>query len=177
MTESELRERLSGKKANKKQDPIFQNYDVPQTKSNSWMMWPILVLALLLFYIVNDKLKYDDVSPKAQIPDASNTAPDLHGSQDGFRYRQYPHEEIMRMRAEFVSLKTKDAELAEQISKNKELISLLGIVQNNNFVIEKNDYDKRHLVFFNSDWTINQMPRYIELSPEDKEYLDKFVRK
>jgi len=55
-------------------------------------------------------------------------------------------------------------------------LSLMGLLLNENFMIVRNNYNKGHLIFFNRDWTLDQMPHYLELTDDDKEYLKKFVK-
>lgn len=66
--------------------------------------------------------------------------------------------------------------LAAKVKWNGERITLMGMLLNENFMIVRNNYNKGHLIFFNRDWTLDQMPHYLELSDEDREYLKKYVR-
>jgi len=59
---------------------------------------------------------------------------------------------------------------------NSEKITLAGMIINENFMIVRNSYDKNHLVFFNRDWTLDQMPHYLQLTDSDKEYLKNYVK-
>lgn len=67
-------------------------------------------------------------------------------------------------------------ELSEKTSWNSHRIGLMGIIFNENFLIYKNNLDRKNIVFFNRDWTINQMPKCIDLTEEDKEYLKKYIK-
>ena len=40
-----------------------------------------------------------------------------------------------------------------------------------------NGKDASDFIFFNRDWTLDRMPKYIEMTEDDKEYLKKFIRK
>jgi hypothetical protein len=91
--------------------------------------------------------------------------------------------ELARMRADIDALKTSQGKnqqdvdkLAAKVKYNSDRIALLGVVVNENFLIYRNNYDRGHLIFFNRDWTIDQMPHYIELSEQDLNYLKKFVK-
>ena len=66
--------------------------------------------------------------------------------------------------------------LAAKVKWNGERITLVGMLLNENFMIVRNNYDKGHLIFFNRDWTLDQMPHHLELSDEDRDYLKKFVK-
>lgn len=66
--------------------------------------------------------------------------------------------------------------LSKKVDWNGQRITLMGMVLNENFVIVRNNYNKGHLIFFNRDWTLDQMPHYLELTDEDREYLKKYVK-
>lgn len=66
--------------------------------------------------------------------------------------------------------------ITSKVNYDSERINLIGILLNENFLIVRNNQNKGHLIFFNRDWTLDQMPRYMQLSDLDKEYLNKFVR-
>lgn len=68
------------------------------------------------------------------------------------------------------------SKLESKTKFNSERITLTGMVLNENFMIVRNNYDKNHLIFFNRDWTLDQMPHYLQLSQSDKEYLKKYVK-
>lgn len=84
----------------------------------------------------------------------------------------------LRSEIEKISIENKEGfkKLSDRIKANSDRINLTGILLNENFHIVRNNLDKKHLVFFNSDWTLNKMPRYISISDKDKEYLNKFVK-
>lgn len=58
---------------------------------------------------------------------------------------------------------------------NSERIILLGMLANENSMVYRNNYDKNDLVFLNRNWTLNQMPKHLQMTAEDREYLNKFV--
>jgi hypothetical protein len=66
--------------------------------------------------------------------------------------------------------------MAKKVEWNSQRITLMGMLLNENFMIVRNNYNKGHLIFFNRDWTLDQMPHYLELSDEDREYLKKYVK-
>lgn len=76
----------------------------------------------------------------------------------------------------FIAQNEAIAKLQEKVKFNSQRITLTGMVLNENFMIVRNNYDKNHLIFFNRDWTLDQMPHYLQLSDADKEYLKKFVK-
>jgi hypothetical protein len=52
----------------------------------------------------------------------------------------------------------------------------MGLLLNENFTMIMNGKDASDFVFFNRDWTLDRMPKYIEMTEDDKEYLKKFIR-
>lgn len=66
--------------------------------------------------------------------------------------------------------------LATKVKWNSDRINLMAIMLNENFLILRNGNNKGHMIFFNRDWTLDNMPQYIELSDDDKVYLKKFVK-
>jgi len=83
------------------------------------------------------------------------------------------HTDIQRVDADN---KAKLDKLTTKVQWNNDRLTLMGMLLNENFMIVRNNYNKGHLVFFNRDWTLDQMPHYLELSDDDKEYLKKFVK-
>ena len=51
-----------------------------------------------------------------------------------------------------------------------------NLLLNENFSMIMKGADASDFIFFNRDWTLDRMPKYIELTEDDKEYLKKFVR-
>ena len=84
--------------------------------------------------------------------------------------------EVTQLQTEVAKLKQDMDVLSGKVKWNSDRITLMGMVLNENFVITGNNYDRSHLIFFNANWTIDKMPRYLELQEKDKEYLQKFVK-
>ena len=72
--------------------------------------------------------------------------------------------------------KAKVDKLATKVEWNNQRLTLIGVMLNENFMIMRNNADKGHLIFFNRDWTLDQMPHYLELSDGDRAYLQKYVK-
>lgn len=83
---------------------------------------------------------------------------------------------IAQLVTDVEELQTKNKSIEESMSKQARRTAFLGILHNNNFVIMKNNYNRQDLVFFNRDWTIDAMPKYLNLSTEDQEYLRRYLR-
>lgn len=66
-------------------------------------------------------------------------------------------------------------ELSAKLQKTTDKVKALGLLVNENFnIIGQNIPDE--FMFLNRDWTLDRSPKYLELTPEDKEYLRKYVR-
>ena len=64
-----------------------------------------------------------------------------------------------------------------KLNSNSSKIGLMGLLLNENFTMIMNGKDASDFIFFNRDWTLDRMPKYIEMTEDDKEYLKKFIRK
>ncbi len=83
------------------------------------------------------------------------------------------------MRSEFDRLKADNqkqfADLEKRVKWNGDRITLLATVQQENFLTIRNGTN--NFIYFNADWTIDRMPQYLELTPEDKSFLEKYLKK
>lgn len=84
--------------------------------------------------------------------------------------------DVTQLQVDVAKIKQDMEVLTSKVKWNSDRITLMGMVLNENFVITGNNYDRSHLIFFNADWTIDKMPKYLELQEKDKEYLKKFVK-
>lgn len=84
--------------------------------------------------------------------------------------------EVAQLQVDVAKIKQDMDVLTGKVKWNSDRITLMGMILNENFVIMGNNYDRSHLIFFNADWTIDKMPRYLEIQEKDKEYLQKFVK-
>ena len=66
--------------------------------------------------------------------------------------------------------------LQAKVGTLRDKVMLMGLLLNENFNIIKQNDNKDDMVFFNRDWTLDKMPSHIELSDEDKEYLQKYIK-
>jgi len=58
---------------------------------------------------------------------------------------------------------------------NRERLTLLGVLYNNNMAAAKKG--SRDYIYINADWTIDRYPAHLTLSDSDKRFLDRFVVK
>jgi hypothetical protein len=72
--------------------------------------------------------------------------------------------------------KGKYEEIAAKLNITSHKVALMGLLLNENFNILNQNRNVSSLMFFNRDWTLDRMPKYIELSEDDVEYLKKFVK-
>lgn len=62
----------------------------------------------------------------------------------------------------------------DKISKQRDMITLIGACNNENFMANKNN-DNNYL-FINSNWTVPRFPNYIQLNEDDRKWFGKFVQ-
>ena len=80
------------------------------------------------------------------------------------------------MEKQAAEYKAKYDEVMGRLNSASQRMGLMGIMLNENFNILNQNPNRDQLMFFNRDWTLDRMPRYIELSADDVEYLKKYVR-
>lgn len=84
--------------------------------------------------------------------------------------------EIDVLKSEIIKLTLKTDKLKDYLNNHANKVNLLGMISNQNFWVIQANKDKKDLVYFNRDWTINKMPNGITLTEEDKLYLQKYVK-
>lgn len=87
--------------------------------------------------------------------------------------------EVAKLRTELEKLKTEnkaqyDAVIGKLNTVGNKVV-LMGLLLNENFNIIRQSANYEDMVFFNKDWTLDKMPKYIDLSDDDREYLRKYV--
>jgi hypothetical protein len=168
--EIDLRKHLEGIKPKKdwEEEIIEEIQSIPKNvKKNHTkiMLVLLLILGIAIFLIFSLKYKSSCSSDVCQ-----PTPPERNSSSS----------EIAALRAEMQKMsaenKAEMQKLAGKMQWNQDRVTLIGMMMNENFMIIRNDYNKAHLIFFNRDWTIDQMPHYLKLSDEDRDYLQKYVK-
>jgi hypothetical protein len=86
------------------------------------------------------------------------------------------NKEIETLKEEMKKNKDILDKIVSKTQSNTDRIALMGVMINENFCIDKNNFSKEDMIFLNRDWTLNKMPKYIILSEDDKEYLNKYVK-
>lgn len=80
--------------------------------------------------------------------------------------------EIDKLRAE---LTAKIDALGTKLGTTNDKVKAMGLLLNENFNILAQKINDS-FIFLNRDWTLDRSPRYLELHPDDVEYLKKYVR-
>lgn len=65
------------------------------------------------------------------------------------------------------------AKQGERIAKQRDMITLLGACNNENFTAIKNN--DNNFMILNPEWTVNHFPNHIQLNEEDRKWFGKFV--
>lgn len=71
-------------------------------------------------------------------------------------------------------LEKKSIELQQTTEELKKKNLLLGTIVNENFYILKNRGNLKDLIYLNVDWTIDRLPKFIQI--ENKEELEKLLK-
>lgn len=58
-----------------------------------------------------------------------------------------------------------------------DITTLNAILENHNLQVTQRGYPKSHYIHLNEDWTINRVPEYVQLTPQDRAWIQKFVRR
>jgi hypothetical protein len=92
---------------------------------------------------------------------------------------EFEDAEVAKLRTELYKLKNEnkaqyDAVMGKLNAVGNKVV-LMGLLLNENFNIIRQSANYEDMVFFNKDWTLNKMPKYIDLSDDDREYLRKYV--
>lgn len=182
--ERELRKQLSGVKAAKREqwedDLLEEIGELPPRRVNNnttTFVACLIILGALTTFAYDQKTAAISrwwQSTHQNIAAVPPLPPTPHKSYD---------QDIAELRSAVQKAQTDVAAQQALLSKlesktkfNSERITLVGMALNENFMIMRNNYDKNHLIFFNRDWTLDQMPHYLQLSDADKDYLKKYVK-
>lgn len=160
---------------------------VPSKKSNTSLMLMILiflgVVTLCAYDIKTEGSVQNWIQSWFQSPDAPPVVDNPFATEPttkDVRVKSNYETEIAALRTEIKRVedgnKTAMDKMATKVQWNADRITLMAVMMNENFLIVRNNADKSHLIFFNRDWTLDQMPHYLQLADEDKEYLNKFVK-
>jgi len=88
--------------------------------------------------------------------------------------------EVAQLRSEVAKIKSLNKAQYDEIMGKLNTVSnkvvLMGLLLNENFNIIGQNINYGDLIYFNRDWTLDKMPKYIELSDEDRDYLRKFIK-
>ncbi len=88
--------------------------------------------------------------------------------------------EVAKLRTDLEKYKSENKNnidaLSAKLDTNSNKIGLMGLLLNENFSMIMKGEKSNDFIFFNRDWTLDRMPRYIDLTEDDKEYLKKYVK-
>lgn len=118
-------------------------------------------IILLIILCVLGHLEFEHWRSKQQVTQESTAAMDILVENNTAMGN-----EINRLSAEV-------AKQGEKLAKQRDMITLLGACNNENFTADKNG-DKNYLII-NPEWTVNRFPNYIQLNDEERKWFSKFV--
>jgi len=65
----------------------------------------------------------------------------------------------------------------DRVKINTDRITLAGTLLNNNFSVDSKNLPRTKYVYLNDDWTIDKMPDQLSLDDNDREFLNKHMRR
>jgi hypothetical protein len=166
-----------------KPQPQRQSTPMPPKKgqgsSPALLIVTISLLGLLLL-AVNTKTNQSLFTwPSWSLP-SLNSSPKIEPRREPIVEPEPPVDHsptISQLVQDVEDLQVKNKTIEERLTVQGRRTAFLGMLHNNNFVVLKNGYDRNDLVFLNRDWTIDQMPKYLNLTPEDTAYLQRYLRR
>jgi hypothetical protein len=58
---------------------------------------------------------------------------------------------------------------------NSDRLTMMGIAFNNNWAVYHNGFPKSDLIYLNKDWTVNKVPPRVQLTPQDRTFVEGFI--
>ncbi len=97
-----------------------------------------------------------------------------------------PHNELAmqvhQLRIDLDKMKAENATKYEEMQKklkwNGDRITLLGMLNNENWLVIRNEGpNSSNYIYFNADWTLSRQPQYLQLTQADRDFLERFRKK
>jgi gas vesicle protein len=168
--ELDLRKQLGGVKKEKwEEDIVNEINDVSYTPKNDTNLFLIILVALGILLVVVFERKTGTISQLFNHESGSesqNVVDDTDNSEN----------EIEKLKSQVDQLAESQTDIKSKLKWNKDRVTLMGVLLNENFVIIKSRKDPNSFIFLNDDWTLNKMPQNLEVSPSDREFLQKYVK-
>lgn len=151
---------------------------VESARKPPFMSYAIIIAFLLGAVLLAYEVKTGGVTnwfkgkPTASVPNQPLSPPDnpLQKADDL---------QVKALRADFERMKAENkqqfADIDRRIKWNGDRITLLATVQQENFLQIRNG--QNNFIYFNADWTIDRLPQYLELTQDDKDFLNKYLKK
>ena len=131
------------------------------------MLVLVIILGITTLFVFNHKTKYIEkvLNKKVEIiePATSQEIIEINKKIDSLIESQK-------------ELQDKTIENSNKIKKNSAQTALLGILLNENFLIMRNNYDKKDIILLDRDWKIKELPKYLTLEDDDKMFLNKYKK-
>jgi len=143
-----------------------------QDGSGTWMFVLMLIaLAAATLYVYDDK-----TGGKLK----SSITSSFHSKTESKTIIEKSDAEVAKLKAELDKFRSDNKAAIDSIqaklNTNSTKIGLMGMLLNENFTMIMRGEGSSDFIFFNRDWTLDRMPKHIELTEDDREYLKKMVR-
>jgi len=90
--------------------------------------------------------------------------------------------EVKQLRLDLEKMKADDAtryaEVQKRLKFDNDRITLLGMLNNENFLVIRNEgANSPNYIYFNGDWTLSRQPQYLQLTDADRAFLERYRKK
>lgn len=128
------------------------------SKDDNFLVVFLLGLLCFLGYIVWE-------NKKVVIP----TKPLIPVERINIEPKEQPQESTSELNSRIEALENSTKVSRERIAK-------LGSIVNNNFKSSQKFNNDPDLIYFNKDWTIDKLPKYLDLTPAEREEINKWLK-
>jgi hypothetical protein len=137
------------------------------------MTLPFFLLFLVLAIALTGAIIWKN---RNSVPNYLDTSPYATYQERMPSRQQIPPYQYQNDNREIKEIRDATTKVWQRVRWNSDIIHLMAVVDNHNAAVVKNGYPKSDLIYINEDWTINRIPKYLDFTEADREFLRKFVR-
>jgi len=97
-------------------------------------------------------------------------------NSNNWRQESPPRYQDRISQRDFDQMREAQVKIWERTKWNTDVMTLMSIVDNHNLAVAQNNHPKSHYIYLNTDWTIDRIPQHVNLSAEDRAFLQKYVK-
>lgn len=138
----------------------------------------IVVLVLVAVLVIAWSVKANQTSEIAQIQPMPGQ--DVGNYPQHPQYPQYPESTspgiISQIQQDQKMQQQTIGRMWERQKWATDRLTLMAMLTNHNTAVSQYNYPKSDMVYLNPDWTIDKMPKYLDLDRDDRVFLQQFMR-